>query len=66
MINKSILERITFTAFIHFPAYLLKQKATKTYLLFDRGKRIEGKSKMGLQGLLIHSFKSFVEFGEDL
>ncbi len=66
MINKGILERITFTAFIHFPAYLLKQKGSKTYVRFDRGKRIQGESKMGLQGLLIHSFKSFVEFGEDL
>ena len=66
MINRSILESITFTSFVHFPAYLLKQKASRTYFQFDRGKRIHGKSKMGLQGLLLHSFKSFVEFGEDL
>jgi polyisoprenyl-phosphate glycosyltransferase len=66
MINKKIIERIVFTPFIHFPAYLLRQKASRAYLRFDRGKRIEGESKMGLYGLLMHSFKSFIEFGEDL
>lgn len=66
MISNVIVERVTYSSFIHFPAFLLKQKATRSRLKFDRDKRIHGKSKMGLKGLLIHSFKSFVEFGEDL
>jgi hypothetical protein len=66
MVNKTILERITAAPFIHFPAYLLKQKASRTHVVFDRGKRIQGESKMGVSGLLIHSFKSFIELGEDL
>jgi hypothetical protein len=64
MIDQNILERVTFTSFIHFPAYLLKQKASRKSIEFDREKRISGKSKMGHQGLLIHAFKSFVEFAE--
>jgi glycosyltransferase involved in cell wall biosynthesis len=66
MIDKKIVERITHTSYIHFPAYLLKQKASRGSVLFDREKRIDGKSKMGLNGLVVHAFKSFIEFGEDL
>lgn len=66
MISKVIVERVANTSFIHFPAYLLKQKAKKTSIVYDRSKRIDGKSKMGLQGLLFHAFRSFIEFAEDL
>ena len=66
MIDRKIVERIAHTSYIHFPAYLLKQKASRGNVLFDREKRIEGKSKMGLNGLVVHAFKSFIEFGEDL
>jgi polyisoprenyl-phosphate glycosyltransferase len=66
MISHRIIECVTYNSFIHFPAFLLKQKATRTSLRVNREKRISGQSKMGLQGLLIHSFKSFIEFGEDL
>ncbi len=66
MISRSIVDRIAFTGFIHLPAYLLKQKDPRTFITFDRGKRIQGESKLGVKGLLIHAFKSFIEFGEDL
>ena len=66
MIDKKIIERIAHTSYIHFPAYLLKQKASRGNVLFNREKRISGKSKMGLNGLVVHAFKSFIEFGEDL
>ncbi len=66
MISKKIVERIANTSFIHYPAYLLKQKALRTSIVFDRDKRIDGKSKMGIKGLLFHAFRSFIEFAEDL
>ena len=66
MISKAILERIKHTSFVHFPAYLLKQKASSAKVIFNREKRINGKSKMGNKGLLMHAFKSMIEFGEDL
>ena len=66
MISNSILERIRHTAFVHFPAYLLRQKARSTKIIFNREKRIDGRSKMGNKGLLMHAFKSMIEFGEDL
>lgn len=66
LINKTIVDRIAHTGYIHLPAYLLKQKARRTHITFNRGKRIQGESKLGMKGLLIHAFKSFIEFGEDL
>lgn len=66
MIDKKIIERIAHTSYVHFPAYLLRQKASRGCVLFDREKRIGGKSKMSLNGLVVHAFKSFIEFGEDL
>ena len=66
MIDKKIIERIVHTSYVHFPAYLLRQKASRGSVLFDREKRIGGKSQMGLNGLIVHAFKSFIEFGEEL
>jgi glycosyltransferase involved in cell wall biosynthesis len=66
MVSRGVVDRIAHTGFIHLPAYLLKQKASRTYIVYNRGKRINGESKLGMKGLLIHAFKSFIEFGEDL
>ncbi len=66
MLKQNIIERIQLTSFIHFPAYLLKQKTKRTSIVYNRNKRINGKSKMGYKNLLLHAFKSFIEFGDDL
>ena len=66
MISRTIVDRIAHTSFIHLPAYLLKQKTTRTSIRYNRKKRMDGKSRMGLKGLLFHAFKSLIEFGEDL
>lgn len=66
MINRDVLERIRHTSFVHFPAYLLKQKASMASVRYDRGRRIDGHSKMGFNGLFLHAFKSMIEFAEDL
>lgn len=66
LLNYRVVERIQLTNFIHLPAYLLKQRTTRGSILYDRTKRLHGKSKMGYKNLLLHAFKSFVEFGDDL
>jgi polyisoprenyl-phosphate glycosyltransferase len=66
MISTDMVERIRHTSFVHFPAYLLKQKASIASIRWDRGKRIDGQSKMGYKGLFLHAFKSMIEFAEDL
>lgn len=66
MLKDSIVEKIRVTSFVHLPAYLLKQPASRTFITCDRNHRLNGKSKMGYKGLLIHGFKSLVEFGSIL
>jgi hypothetical protein len=66
MISKNVLERVCYTSFVHFPAYLLKQRVSKEQVVWDRARRLDGKSKMSFTGLFFHAFKSFIEFGEDL
>jgi glycosyltransferase involved in cell wall biosynthesis len=66
MIDKKVLETCCHTSFIHFAAHLSKQKVTSTSIVYNRLKRIDGKSKMNLTSLVHHAFKSFVEYAEDL
>ncbi|KAA8482788.1 undecaprenyl-phosphate 4-deoxy-4-formamido-L-arabinose transferase [Arcticibacter tournemirensis] len=66
MINKKIVLNSCHTSFIHFAAHLSKQKAKSKGIVYDRRKRLDGKSKMSFQGLVNHAFKSFIEYGEEL
>ena len=66
MINKNIVELSCHTSYIHFAAHLSKQKVKTNYIIYNRLKRIDGKSKMNLTSLVHHAFKSFIEYAEDL
>lgn len=66
VISRNILESAVYNNFIHFPAFILKQRVSKAEIVFDRAKRIDGKSKMNYQGLIHHAFRSLVENAEDL
>lgn len=66
MINKKIIDATVETSFIHFAAHLSKQKAKAIKVVSDRRRRIDGKSKMNLDNLIHHAFKSFVEYAEEL
>ena len=66
MINRKIMLSLVDSSFIHFAANLSKLKARSTHIVVDRRKRIHGKSKMNLESLVFHAFKSFVVYAEDL
>lgn len=66
MINRKIADSAAYHSFTHFAAFLSKQRGTRQYIIAERDKRIDGKSKMSFKNLLSHAFKSFVEYGEDL
>ncbi|KQR67642.1 glycosyltransferase [Pedobacter sp. Leaf176] len=66
MIKKKVLKTSCYTGFIHFAAHLSKQKVSSTSIVYNRLKRIDGKSKMNLTSLVHHAFKSFVEYAEEL
>ncbi|WP_207423066.1 glycosyltransferase [Desertivirga brevis] len=65
MIDRSILEKVSNTSFVHLAACLSKQKVEKKQLVYDRRKRIDGKSKMNTTSLIHHAFRSFVEYAEE-
>lgn len=66
MISRKMLDSAVFHTFTHFAAFLSKQRGTRKFIVAEREKRLDGKSKMSFKNLLSHAFKSFVEYGEDL
>jgi glycosyltransferase involved in cell wall biosynthesis len=66
MISKKVADIAVHKSYVHFAAFLLKQKLPRYSIKVDRAPRIDGKSKMNTGGLVYHAFKSLVEFSEDL
>jgi glycosyltransferase involved in cell wall biosynthesis len=66
MISKKVAGIAVHSSYVHFAAFLLKQKLPRFSIKVDRAPRIDGKSKMNTGGLIYHAFKSLVEFSEDL
>ena len=66
MISKKVLDAIVLQNFEHYSAFLSKLKYQKYFLKFDRRKRIDGKSKMNLNTLVLHGLRSLIEYSEEL
>ena len=66
MISKEVLSNVKNHQFVHYSAFLSKLKNPKKVIFFDRRSRFDGSSKMNLDSLILHGFKSFVEYAEDL
>ncbi len=66
MINRKVLGATLHTSFIHFAAYLSKLKVVHAYVAYDRQKRLGGRSKMRIDSLVAHAFKSLTEYAESL
>lgn len=66
MINRRVLGAALLNSWVHFPAMLLRQKVSRKTITWNRERRLDGKSKMSMQGLLYHAFRSLVEYAEDL
>ena len=66
MISKQVLLEISDKQFVHYSAFISKLNYPKRFLPYDRRKRIDGQSKMNFDSLVLHGFKSFIEYAEDL
>lgn len=66
VINRRVLNSTLHTSFIHFAAYLSKLKVKHAYVTYDRQKRLGGRSKMRIDSLIAHAFKSLTEHAESL
>lgn len=66
MINNEVLKSLHGQKFFHYASFLSKQKFSITKIKSDRRKRIDGKSKMSYNSLIIHGLKSIIEYSEEL
>jgi glycosyltransferase involved in cell wall biosynthesis len=66
MISKSVVNCIHPQEFVHYSAFLSKQRFKKIFVKFDRRKRIDGKSKMNSNNLIMHGLKSMIEYSDEL
>jgi polyisoprenyl-phosphate glycosyltransferase len=66
MIDRRVLEAVLDRSFIHYAAFLSRQRARSTLITFDRRKRIDGRSKMSFKSLSMHAFKALIEYSEEV
>ncbi len=66
MVGRKALTTILENQYVHFAAFLQNQRLTRSYIQSDRGKRIDGKSKMNFEKLIYHAFMSLVENAQSL
>ncbi len=66
MIDRSVLRVVIERSFVHYAAFLSRQRTTIRMITYDRRKRIDGRSKMSFQSLSMHAFRSLIEYSEDM
>jgi glycosyltransferase involved in cell wall biosynthesis len=66
MLDRKSLSLILGHAYVHFAAFLQNQPLSKGFIVSDRKKRLEGKSKMNFEKLVYHAFMSLVENAQSL
>lgn len=66
MIDRRLLEAVLDRSFVHYAAFLSKQRVPARIIVRDRRPRAAGNTKMGFRSLSIHAFRSLVEYGEEL
>lgn len=66
MIDRRVLRAVLDRPFIHYAAFLSRQRAATRVIIRDRRKRLHGASKMGYKDLGMHAFKSLIEYSDEV
>jgi polyisoprenyl-phosphate glycosyltransferase len=66
LIDRRVLGAVLDNGFVHFAAFLSKQRVPTTTIISDRRKRLGGVSKMGFDDLSLHAFRSLIEYSDRL
>lgn len=66
MIDRRVLGAVLDRSFVHYAAFLSKQRVAQRIITYDRRKRIDGKSKMSLSSLSMHAFRSLIEYSDEV
>lgn len=66
MIDRRVLAAVLDRSFVHYAAFLSRQKVPSRIIVRDRRLRLDGHSKMGLGNLTLHAFRSLIEYSEEM
>lgn len=66
MVDRRVLASVLDRSFVHYAAFLSRQRASTSIITYDRRKRIDGRSKMSFRSLSIHAFRSLIEYSEEV
>lgn len=66
MIDRKVLQVVLYRGFVHYAAFLSKQRVPARTITYDRRERFDGRSKMSFQSLSIHAFRSLIEYSEEV
>ncbi|MBS1583321.1 MAG: glycosyltransferase [Bacteroidetes bacterium] len=66
MIDRRVLGIAIDRGFIHYAAFLSRQRVPTRTITYDRRSRLDGRSKMSFKSLSIHAFRSLIEYSEDV
>ncbi|MEE9361875.1 MAG: glycosyltransferase [Cellulophaga sp.] len=66
LISPEVLKCIHNQRFLHYPAFLSKQKFNIDKIVYNRQDRMNGKSKMSKKGLVFHGLLSMIEYSEEI
>lgn len=66
MISIDVAKKIRTHKFLHYPAFLSNQRFKTAKIVFDRKKRLDGKSKMTYKNLVFHGLNSLIEYSDEL
>ncbi len=66
MITIVAARKIYHHKFLHYAAFLSNQRFNTNKIVFDRKKRLDGKSKMTYKSLVFHGLNSLIEYSDEL
>lgn len=66
MIDRRVLGAVLDRSFVHYAAFLSKQRVPSQIIVRDRRRRLDGISKMGFHDLSVHAFRSLIEYSEEV
>lgn len=66
MIDRRVLGAVLGRSFVHYAAFLSRQRVPSRLITYDRRKRIDGRSKMSFKSLTMHAFRSMIEYSEEV
>lgn len=66
MIDRRVLGAVLDRSFVHYAAFLSRQNVPTKVIVRDRRRRLDGRSKMGLDDLGMHALKSLIEYSDRL